>query len=823
MIPRATYRIQFHDKFRFDQAVPLAGYLADLGISHLYASPIATARSGSTHGYDVVDPTRINPELGGEDGFRALAAALKTRGIGIILDIVPNHMAVGGDDNRWWLDVLENGRQSAFADYFDIDWTPADPDLQGKLLAPFLGTPYGEALTSGALRLEADGSAVVAYDAHRFPIRPEDRAGLASEGDLATLYDGTTADGAARLHALLERQHYRLAWWRTAADEINWRRFFDITELAGLRIEDQAVFDAVHALPLHLYGQGLIDGVRVDHVDGLADPEAYLVQLRAALDAARPQPGYLVVEKILAVDESLPTAWRTDGTSGYDFMNEVSALLHDPAGEAPLTRLWEEVSGRSGAFVDEEHNARIEILERTFPGQLAAAAAAFHRIARAEPETRDVTAGMIRRALTGLLVHFTAYRTYAGTADDGAARLNRAAELARATAAPGEAEIVDRIVAWTLGAGENAAARDAARRFEQLSAPLAAKAVEDTAFYRYGRLLSRNDVGFDPARFAQAPDAFAARIAARAADYPRAMLTTATHDHKRGEDVRARLAVLSEVPDRWRDVATRWSALDMARGIDPADLYQILQTIVGACPLELTADQAEPFAERVAEWSRKALREGKLRSSWTQPDEDYEQACASYIHAFLTDAATLTELRAFVDQIAPAAAINGIGQALLRCTLPGIPDCYQGTDLWDLSLVDPDNRRPVDYAARQPVATWESVPSLLGTWKDGRIKQAAIAQALSLRREHPQLLVDGSFLFRKASGPRADHVFAFSRKGDGREALVVVPIRCADAAAGGDRLGIARDWWGDTALDIDGERLPVADLLSDAPFALIMR
>jgi (1->4)-alpha-D-glucan 1-alpha-D-glucosylmutase len=384
MTPRATYRIQFHADFTFADAAALADYLADLSISHLYASPITTAKTGSMHGYDVVDPTAINPVLGGEDGFRAMAAELKARGIGIIVDIVPNHMGVGGDENAWWLDVLEHGQASRYARYFDIDWAPT-----GKLLAPFLGQPYGEALASGALRVSDDGMAVIAHDAHRFPIRPEDRADVAA--------DPRAYDDCDRLHALLERQHYRLAWWRTAGDEINWRRFFDITELAALRIEDEAVFDAVHALPLRLYAEGLIDGLRIDHVDGLSEPPGYCRRLRAAMEERRPG-GYLVVEKILAADEALPRSWQTDGTSGYDFMNEVAALLHDPAGEAPLTALWTELSGRPGDFHAEEHAARIETLERTFPGQLDTVAEAFHAIAG-----RDVTKGMIRRALMATL------------------------------------------------------------------------------------------------------------------------------------------------------------------------------------------------------------------------------------------------------------------------------------------------------------------------------------------------------------------------------------------------------------------------------------
>ncbi|MGF7148073.1 (1-_4)-alpha-D-glucan 1-alpha-D-glucosylmutase [Sphingomonas zeicaulis] len=806
MIPSATYRIQFHKDFPFAAAADLADYLADLGISHLYASPIGTARAGSTHGYDVVDPTAINPELGGEDGFRALAATLRARGIGIILDIVPNHMAVGGADNRWWLDVLEQGPASAYARFFDIDWEPP-----GKLLAPFLGVPYGQALTSGALALDSAGAAVIAHDAHRFPLRPEDQLALRGEEERGTLYDGRTAEGANRLHALLERQHYRLAWWRTAADEINWRRFFDITELAGLRVEDEAVFEAVHALPLRLYAEGLIDGVRVDHVDGLADPGAYCRRLRAALDAARPEPGYFVVEKILGTHEALPADWATDGTSGYDFMDQVSALLHAPAAEVPLATHWAALSERSADFAEEEHQARHEILERTFPGQLNAAVAAFHGIARADPATRDVTAGMIRRAMTGLLVHFPAYRAY-GQKD----RLARVAAAARADAAPGEGAMVDQLIGWMTAGTPQAA--DALRRFEQLSAPLAAKAVEDTAFYRYGRLLSRNDVGFHAARLSLEPADFLADAAARQRHFPAAMLTTATHDHKRGEDVRARLAVISERPEAWIAAASDWLRHPLAAEIDPADAYQILQTIVGAWPLD--GGQLGDFGPRVSAWSMKALREAKLRSSWTAPDEPYEAACASFITGLLADPALSADLAGFVERIAPAGALNGIVQAVLRCTVPGVPDCYQGTDLWDFSLVDPDNRRPVDYDTRQLVASFADMPAHLADWRSGRAKQAVIAHLLNLRRSNPALFTTGALEPVSVTGERADHVLAFARSDGAARLLVAVPIRCATAVRAEPALAIDPEWWGDTAIEAGGESLPVRALFAETPFAI---
>ena len=826
-IPRATYRLQFHAGFTFAAAVPLAPYLAALGISHVYASPIATARAGSGHGYDVVDPATINPELGGEDGFRALAAALRAEGLGLILDIVPNHMAVGGADNPWWLDLLEKGEASAYAHYFDIDWAPADPALRGRVLAPFLGTPYAQALASGELVLDGEGEAlaVLAYGVQRFPIRREDRAGLLAEAGalarLRALYDGRDPRGRERLHALLERQHWRLAWWRTAGDSINWRRFFEITELAGLRVEEEEVFDAVHALPLRLYAEGLIDGVRVDHVDGLADPTAYCRRLRDALEALRPG-AYIVVEKILAEGERLPAEWRTDGSSGYDYMEDSAALLHHPAGAAPLGAFWAEASGRPADFAPEEQEARREILSRSFSGQLEAAVAAFRAVAASDLATRDVTAGALRRALEALLHHFPAYRTYGSgdgaVASDGWIRA-RAGAAARAAVGPAEAAVVDLVLAWLAGdgPGELALRRDAVRRFQQLSAPVSAKAVEDTAFYRYGRLLSRTDVGFAPQRFAAGPAEFADRVAARAADFPDAMLATATHDHKRGEDVRARLALLSEIPERWLEFARPWLA--RAGSVDRGDAYMLLQTLVGAWPPGLAPDDRaglEAFAERVVAWQQKALREAKLRSSWTLPDAAYEAAAEALARDWLAGPQA-SEIAGFVAAIAAAGAANGLAQAVLRCTLPGVPDCYQGCELWDFSLVDPDNRRPVDFAARIALLAGEGG----GDWRSGAIKQRAIATALGLRRERPALFARGRFLPVAARGPRAEKVFAFLREQEGARLLVAVPLRVAEPLRGAEAPAIPAQWWGDTRIDLPGgATLRVAELFAEAPYAL---
>jgi (1->4)-alpha-D-glucan 1-alpha-D-glucosylmutase len=812
MIPRATYRLQFHKEFTFDDAVPLAPYLAKLGISHLYSSPILAARAGSTHGYDVVDHTRINPELGGAEAFERLARALKAVGIGIIVDIVPNHMAVGGADNPWWLDVLEKGDASHYARFFDVQFDTPDAELQGKILAPFLGAPYGEVLQSGDLKLvrEIGGKIAVAYHHHRFPIRHEDQAAVAAEFDKYS--------DPERLHELLEQQNFRLAWWRTAGDRINWRRFFDITELAGLRVERPEVFDAVHAVTFDLYRQGLIDGMRIDHVDGLADPASYCRTLRTRLDALAPdRTAYIVIEKILGPDEPLPADWGVDGTTGYDFMNQVSALQHDPAGEQALTDLWTAISSRPGDFEAEELTAREEMLRTAFDRQLDAAAETFFAIAASNPETRDLTVSALYRALVHIIRHMRVYRTYA-TGVGGAPAPGPYYDRAVAAAleeAPAESWGIQ-FIAQTLSSDN---ARIAVKSFNQLTAPVAAKAVEDTAFYRYGRLLSRNDVGFQPARLACEIDGFHEAMRLRATTFPHAMLATATHDHKRGEDSRARLAVISEVASEWQATVESWCEINAAarpETIAPDDEYQLYQTLVGAWPFDLgakNADALDSLRERVGRWRIKSLREAKLRSSWAAPDEACESANLAFLEAVLDPARSvrlIDRLGAFVDRIGPAAAMNGLVQLVLRCTAPGMPDLYQGAEFWDFSMVDPDNRRPVDYPAR--IAALEAEPAwpeLRENWQDGRIKQHLVAALLRLRANDPDLFANGDYQPLMVEGLRKDHVLAFARRHHGRMAVVAVPIRCAAAVIGSNAISPAADWWADTAIWTAGLESPV--------------
>ncbi len=802
MTPRATYRFQFHKDFTFADAEALVPSLDDLGISHLYASPITTARSGSTHGYDVVDPTRINPELGGEDAFRSLVAALRAHDMGIIIDIVPNHMGVAGGENAWWNDVLTYGEGSEFARYFDIDW-------REKLVLPILGDPLAETLASGVLKVEQnDGRYVLeAYGEHRLPIRDEDQATAPIDN----------------IAALIDRQHYRLASWRVANDELNWRRFFTINDLAGVRAEDPVVFEATHALYFRLYAEGLIDGVRVDHVDGLTDPAGYCRQLRARFDAIeRPAdisagPAYIVIEKILADGEPLATDWGVDGTSGYDFMEQVTALLHDPAGAEPLAKLWADLSGRSADFAPEELRARQELLAWQFDGQHRRCVEAFVTLARSTAKCDGMTKGMLHRAIERLLWVFPTYRTY-GTGDAAPAADAAIRETVRKRVAPfvppGESAVVERILAWLAGEGpgDDKLAAEAVRKFQQLSAPIAAKAVEDTAFYRYGRLLSRNDVGFDAARLSLSVADFHRHMIARGREWKSAMLATATHDHKRGEDSRARLAVLSEIPAAWRAQVMLWRdlAAPFADGVDPGDAYMLLQTLFGAWPDALTASDVAglgAYADRVVAWQEKALREAKLRSSWEAPDEAYEKRCQDLARALLDPARSrpfLEAIVAFVAEVRPAAETNTLVQAALRYTVPGVPDVYQGTESSDLSLVDPDNRRPVDYPMLQDALQGGSLAP----------KMRTIMDALALRRKRPAVFATAPYEPLALIGERAAHVLAFRRKGSRATLRCVVALRTAQPRI--ERSDMAT-WWGDTALE-SGER--IADLLAERPVSI---
>lgn len=872
----ATLRLQFHAGFTLDDAVPLVPYFARQGISHVYASPLLEARPGSMHGYDVVDPTRVNPELGGEAALERLVAALRQHGMGLLLDIVSNHMAVGGEHNRWWQDLLAWGRRSRYAEFFDIQWHSPDPLLEGQLLLPFLADDYGKVLQQGAAPLRFDaasGHFLIHHHDHRFPISPADYglilagsqlselrelagrfaacanpdeaeaqlqalAGLARNAqhavDIERLlegFDSRQPEGFQRLHALLERQHYRLASWRTAADDINWRRFFDVNELGGLRVEKPAVFEATHGKVFELIARGLVDGLRIDHIDGLADPRGYCRKLRrrtTALLAGRPLDAALehlpiYVEKILGADERLHRDWGVDGTTGYEFMNQVSLLQHDPAGEAALTALWQDLSERP-AFADEVRQARQLVLQGTLAGDFESVAQALLQVARNDVMSRDLTLGAIRRALQALVEHYPVYRTYIGPCGRPAedeAFFQQALEQARASLGDADANVLDYLQRWLGGepwrslppGRARKQLRHACVRFQQLTSPTAAKAVEDTAFYRSAVLLSRNDVGFDAERFSASPAVFHAHCQQRLAAFPGNLLATATHDHKRGEDMRARLAVISERPEwyahrveHWRELATPLRQA-LADGPAPSagDELMLYQTLLGSWPLDLDPNDdagLRGYAERLRQWQVKALREAKLRSSWSANNEPYEAACAAFLDAILLDD-QCQQLRRSIAEAALAlacpGALNSLVQTLLRMTAPGIPDLYQGAEFWDFSLVDPDNRRPVDFSARRQ-ALGEDLPvgELLGQWRDGRVKQALIGQVLERRQRFPDLFLHGDYLPLQVLGKHAERVLAFARVHDGQQAVVVVPRLAAGLLGGQAQPLIPAQNWDDT-------------------------
>lgn len=919
-IPRATARLQFNSDFTLSDALDVVDYYADMGVSHIYASPLLGARKGSTHGYDIVDPTRVNPELGGEPALKALVARLRQRGMGILLDIVPNHMGVGGPENPWWLDVLEWGRQSAYAHWFDINWNAADPALTGKILLPFLGAPYGEALEQGQIALrfdEATGGLWFSHHNERFPLAPSTyaqvltaepalramtatlEAGTETDAEAAhrshktacaalrelsqnpdgraaleqalACFSATSAESRQRLHALLEQQHYRLTWWRNAAEEINWRRFFEVSELAGVRVEADDVFDATHACIFRLYAEGVIDGVRVDHVDGLALPAQYCRKLRERLQALTSQrpadvPGgepYIVIEKILTGDETVRTGWQVHGTTGYEFMDQVSALLHDPAGAEPLQHLWFEVSGDSRSFDAHVQAARRQLLAENFVGEIDSLVRSLHKVARSELATRDVAAAPIRRVLVELLVAFPAYRTYVhvdGREPEDQALLARALDEARPRVRTADQPVMALLARWLGGETPSDVADPAARaqrldaitRFQQLTPPLAAKSVEDTAFYRYGRLLSRNEVGGDPGRFALPVDAFHQANLQRMQDFPHTLLATATHDHKRGEDVRARLAVLSELPQAWAESLRKWMTAHQPLRVDlgdgqfapsAPDQAMLYQMIVGAWPLDLAPEDREglkTYAGRVAVWQEKAWREAKRQTSWVTPNAAYEEGCRTFLMHLMDNehcASFIADLRTWVDRLALPGMCNSLAQTVLRLASPGVPDLYQGADFWDLSLVDPDNRRLVNYDARRAaLAASQQQPDFDPMlWQSMQVKQPLIQRVLKLRAADPALFEHGDYVPLQARGAQADHVVAFLRQHQGRT-LLVAALRLP---ASGPQPG--SDGWGDTVLVLpqavrewrdvlsaehgvqgDGDALPLAPLLGERPVAVLM-
>jgi (1->4)-alpha-D-glucan 1-alpha-D-glucosylmutase len=844
---RATYRLQFHRGFTFRDATELVPYLSTLGISHLYASPIMEARPGSTHGYDIINHNRLNPELGRQEEFRELVEALHRHGMGLILDIVPNHMAVGGCDNAWWLDVLEWGRESPFADYFDIKWDATRPDLKGRVLLPVLGEQYGVVLENGDIELRFDpeeGSFSAWYFEHRLPISPRAYpsiliAGGEALGEFASAFSelkpppATARQQAAalkqrlsertgepavagaisaaldhysgqkdnpeafrNLHCLLEAQAYRIADWRVAAEEINYRRFFNINHLAGLRVEAPEVFGRTHRLVGELIRHGDVQGLRIDHIDGLFDPRAYCERVQEEFG-----PLYVLVEKILAHYETLPD-WPVAGTTGYDFTNQVIGLFVEPAGERAMTRLYRRIANRGEHFDEVLYASKKRIIQVNLASEMNVLASEFHSLSMRDWHTRDFTLNGMLSALEEVVAAFPVYRTYVSGCDASPEDYRyiewalAQAKKRRHTADTSIFDFLHKVLTARAVDREpymrSAEALQVAMHFQQVTGPVMAKAGEDTAFYRYVRLLALDEVGGDPRRFGTSTAAFHHVTQARMRSWPRGMITTATHDTKRGEDGRVRLALLSELPFVWGRQVARWFRLNRSRRSESEDEtvpdrnveYLFYQALLGAWPPNLSLDNVEgmqDLADRLEAYMIKAVREGKERSSWSNPDNAYEAGLQHFVRSVL-DASRrnpfLIEFHNFVVSLARLGAISSLSQLVLKLTVPGVPDIYQGGELWDFSVVDPDNRRPVDWPLRHRLIDdidGACVTDLSRDWQDGREKLFVIRKLLDLRRSHPDLFEQGDYRPIEAEDDSSNHICAFARVRGAEEIVVVVP------------------------------------------------
>jgi len=832
MIPRATYRVQFGKNFGFDDAAALAPYLAELGISHLYASPYLQARSNSKHGYDVTDHNMLNSELGGYDGFQRMVRAFRDNGLEHILDYVPNHMGVGGSDNPLWLDVLEWGRDSKYARWFDVDWDSHPEYLSGKLLVPFLAEQYGAVLEVGHIELKFDSQqgefSVWLYETHKLPVTPRtypeilgnenaelrkfaegfaalavQRPELSSRANrlksqlaesVATNAGVRSALGTAlrqfrgkagdlgswgRLDSLIQKQHWRPTHFRVAADDINYRRFFNISELAGIRMELPEVFEHTHRLVFELLREGTLQGLRIDHVDGLFDPKEYLERLRE-----RAVPSfYLVVEKILAHHESLRTDWPVDGTTGYEFCSQVTGLLSEGAAEDTFTRFYREFTGEWETFTQIVRESKITIMENEMGSELEKLSRDAVMVARQNPRTTDFTQNILRRALRETIACFPVYRTYV---DDSARDEadERYIHWAIMLAMKNEKEVdksvfefLEHLLSGKLtdqpcGGFNRQAVIRCAMKVQQFSGPVMAKGLEDTAFYRYNRFVARNEVGSSPEQFSVPLSSFHKENQLRAEKWPHTLLATSSHDTKRGEDARARLAALSLVPEEWVTKVTSWSRILRARrgdveGTAPPthnDEYLFFQNLIATWPAELTpplpleSTRLTEFTQRLQGAMTKSLREARVRSNWILPDTAYENAVTEFIRNALNPEVSGTFLENFLpfqQRVAQMGVHNSLVQAVLKITSPGVPDFYQGSELWDLNLTDPDNRRPVDFAARRRLldrfrrlsgADRTSLLSgFLQNWHDGVIKLALLTILLNFRREKCGLFETGSY------------------------------------------------------------------------------
>ena len=911
--PLSTYRLQLNNQFQFEDARKLVSYLHRLGIGHMYTSPILMARKGSQHGYDIIDHNQLNPEIGSEEEFQQLVAELKQRGMGLLLDFVPNHMGVGHGTNPWWQDVLQNGRTSMYADFFDIDWEPLKPELRNKVLLPILGHPYGEDLESGNIKLCCDtGRVTVTYFDKVLPVDPQtiplifapsqghgaepasdarEQLGILLNG-LAKLPPNSSSEPGevqrrqrelpilvARLrqlvsesadacdyverrvqslngqpgdpqsfdslHDLLERQPYRLAFWRVSGEEINYRRFFDINDLVGLRMENPRVFAETHKLVRRLFADGSITGLRLDHPDGLFNPSEYVMRLQRLYAASRclgpeptlqqasdgieldvhrafaeqcqserPAPLYLLVEKILEAGEQLPDSWPVDGSVGYDFGDKVNNLFIDRRNQRAFTRLYERVIGGPVRAERIIYDSKKLVMRRALASEVNVLAHRLNEISNQDRRARDFTLAVIREAIRETIACFPVYRTYIDErghiSDRDRVYIEEAIECAKQHSSSLAHDVFDFLRSILLLEGNDIDTTIYGYRkklyftlkFQQLTGPVMAKGLEDTACYVYSRFISANEVGGSPADFGISVSEFHEDNRERAEHWPRSMLSTSTHDTKRSEDVRARLDVLSEMPSAWASQVMKWRRINRARKVklsdgrvapDNNEEYLLYQTLLGAWPLSLRSqEEHEDFFGRIQQYMEKALHEAKVNLSWLNPNPEYVDAMNTFLESVLSPAwrgktnMFWESIEKFVRPIIYFGFINSLSQTLLKLTSPGVPDIYQGQEMWDFSLVDPDNRRPTDFDLRRQLMDDLTTASEIGPLtdvcrdlvahaRDGRIKLWVTMRALNFRREYEGLYRYGSYVPLQVARGREEHVVAFARQYGGRTAVTAVP------------------------------------------------
>jgi (1->4)-alpha-D-glucan 1-alpha-D-glucosylmutase len=909
--PIATYRLQLTANFDFDAAAAIAPYLKALGISHVYASPFMKARKGSAHGYDVVNHTLINPELGGDEGFERLSKTLGEHDLGLILDFVPNHVGVHFADNPWWLDVLEWGEASPHAVSFDIDWELLPYRARGGVLLPILGSSYGKALEAGEIELRYDaseGSFSAWYFEHRLPVAPERygeilqtivREAAAEDSpagkrilDLTSRYHGLrhpnrkeapafkaelkAIEGGREiidrglaayragqdrpiqtlaLHHLLERQHYKLGHWRLASSDINYRRFFDVNSLAGLRVEDATTFNVAHRLVRKLIEEGKLQGLRLDHIDGLRDPAQYFQRLSRLIRQAGGKAArsfYVVVEKILGEHETLRSFASVQGTTGYEMLNAITRMMANQSGLEALGETWRQISNMPPMLAPVLKAAKRRVLETLLTSEFTVLARLLARIAAGHYSTRDFSADSLRQALELYVLNFPIYRTYltaAGASPEDRALISDTIETARSEWYAADEGIFDFLRdALTMDLAKPGTALHSAprvRRFalkvQQFTGPLMAKSLEDTAFYRTHRLLALNEVGGEPSASALSSPSFHQMMQTRARDWPHAMTTTATHDTKRGEDARARLIALSELAGEWTGTVARWKMLNAPHIITRGGLrapsatfeYMLYQTLLGVWPL---TPPDHSLTERLQAYAVKAAREGKQETSWLNPHEGYETALATFIERILNRLASaefLDSVESLARRLALLGALNSLSQITLKAMMPGVPDFYQGTEFWDLSLVDPDNRRPVDFTERARVLKQVERPdweTLVRDWPHGHIKLAWTRHLLRLRNQFPEVFATGDYEPLEISGPHRDHVMAFARR-RGRHAVIAAVARCyAPLSEQGRAWPRGEVFEGELHVDgyslqsegnSDASRVPLANLFKHLPVAAL--